>query len=63
MKDKNKVCEVCNKKKGNVRFEGLTESFICDGCLYLFKERRRLKELDFDVIIENIKQNERGLKT
>ena len=28
------VCSVCKKKSEFVRFEGETESFICDNCLY-----------------------------
>ena len=32
-------CEVCKKVKENVRFEGLTESFICDICLYEYKKK------------------------
>jgi hypothetical protein len=30
-------CDVCGKEKEDVRFEGLTESHICDSCLYNFK--------------------------
>ena len=33
----NKLCEVCNKEKDDVRFEGSYEGFICDGCLFNLK--------------------------
>jgi len=31
--ENNKLCERCNKIKEDVRYEGLTESNICDSCL------------------------------
>lgn len=39
----NKVCEICHKAKQDVRFEGLTESFICDECLFKYKKKEGLK--------------------
>jgi len=32
-------CEVCNKEKKDVRFEGSEEKFICDKCLYEIKKQ------------------------
>lgn len=37
MNDNSTPCEVCNKIKDSVRFEGETECFICDECLYKLK--------------------------
>lgn len=33
-----RTCEVCGHLKSDVRFEGLTENFICDTCLYKYKK-------------------------
>ena len=34
-----RVCEECGKRELSTRFEGLTESNICDNCLKQFKEK------------------------
>ena len=39
----NAKCEVCYKYKDSVRFEGLTESNICDSCLFEYKQKEVLK--------------------
>ena len=28
-----KRCDICKKRKDDVRFEALSENFICDSCL------------------------------
>jgi hypothetical protein len=34
-------CEVCKKKKPDVRFEGSVEKHLCDRCLYNIKQKER----------------------
>jgi hypothetical protein len=36
----NNICEICKKKKKDVRFEGSEEKYICDKCLYELKRKR-----------------------
>lgn len=38
MKEKH-ICEFCGIENEYVRFEGLTECFICDKCLFEYKEK------------------------
>ena len=40
----NKICEVCNKEKDDVRFEGWNEKYICDICLDSEKKETKCKE-------------------
>ena len=37
--DENLKCEVCGKSDKDVRFEGMTETNICDSCLYKEKNK------------------------
>lgn len=36
------ICENCNKDKKDTRFEGYTETNICDNCLYKIKMKEKL---------------------
>lgn len=37
--DENLRCQVCGKSDKDVRFEGMTETNICDSCLYKEKNK------------------------
>ena len=43
LEEDNKTCEVCNKIKPDVRFEGSEEKYICDNCLFEIKNGEKQK--------------------
>lgn len=53
--NQNTPCEICNKIKDNVRFEGSFEGYICDSCLEEIKREENEELSDAEILndIEN----------
>jgi hypothetical protein len=56
-------CDICNKVKEDVRFEGSKEKTICDSCLYKIK-KGEIKEyiVDLSEIIVTAKDEKSAIK-